>query len=565
MSDEIKKYVNQAALNTFLGKLKDAYANNTSTKFKVNYAVTAGKVANAISFTRGNEALGTWDGSSPLTIEVGSTSPAPSVEGVLKLKGTIDAQGFHPSITSTPDEGDVYVCTANYPEGANVYKQGSEYVYVNGDFAELGPVVDVSEFVTMAEVEGAIDTALDPYITSDDAEATYAAKSDVYTKNEIDTTLEGYLQVGALSNYYDKTEIDGKLDAIDDKLEDFVTEETLEQHEADADAKYVHKVDYVTEPEVNKMFPVTYEGSTPAEFGQAIADLGVGGTLEVPAGEEVQVPTSGVYGYVLGTAANPVDVTINLAEGSSLEATDGARLFSVQPGSKLEIVGEGETTPTLTSTADEPAIFIANNASVTLEGVILSGKNYSALQSNGLNENSDFYIKNCVIEGPCYMPACGNLIIENCEFVASDNTDADAGALYVKSGSITIRNSKFYGDAAEHAGISGNWKHYNNGWYGIATALVLENCDYGGHGNLKIDIDAASQFVPGYSKTTGDENQQYDNVGILVINYNGNHAEVCNIAQNFYEIDITESAIAAHRFTTDGRGGSDQMSLRVPN
>ena len=613
MSDEIKKYVDQAALNTFLGKLKEAYANNSASKFKVHCADVAGAVGASLTFKTadGNKV---WNGSEALTIDISELAPVPSVEGVLKFKGVITSEGFPSGVTF--EEGDVFVCTEDYTEGegasVKTYKQGSEYLYIkdgenSGHFEELGSVIDVSSFATRQYVDDAIDTALDPFYTKDEVDeivsdlATKAELDNYVTDSELSDTLQGYIKNEALSNYYDKTTVDGLLDAkadasdltalegrvteVEDAVETleatveaipetyatkaeveetYTTKAAFEEHKTEADEKYVHKVDYVTEPEVNKMFPVEFNGGTAEEFGAVLTSLSQegGGAVEVADNAVVQVPTTGVYGYLVGTNNEPVDLKIDLGEGAKLEATEGARVLSVGPGSKVEIDG-GE----VTCTADEPAIFISNDSSVTLEGVTLYGKNYSALQSNGLNENSDFYIKDCVIYGPCYMPACGNLVIENCEFHASDNTSADAGALYVKSGSITIRNSKFYGDTVEHAGVSGPWKHNNNGWNGIATALVLENCNYGNHGNLKIDIDAASQFFAGYCDTTSEAGKQYDNVGILVINYKGNHCAEgdCNIAQNYYEIDVTESTIGKHYFTLDGRGGTEQLTERVPN
>lgn len=582
--DEIRKYIDKEGLAQFLENLKNAYGTNTSTKFPVNFAKTAGKVAGTLTIkdSENQILLDAWDGSSNAVITITGGGSIQPVQDVLVFKFAIGAEGL--PVGYEPAKGDVIVCTEDVVEGQEtVFKAGSEYLFDGTKWVELGgviPEIDLSNYLTKAEAASTYETQADlaatlaDYSTTAQIAETYATKSTVYTKTEVDSKI-----ATALADYSTSDEIEQTYLKRADAAIAYATKTELEEHaaeaKAEADETYVAKVDYVTHPEIDKMFPVDFvveEGATPAEvttaFGNAVTALGDGGALNVDT--EVITPTTGVYGMVIGSSDGntPVDVTFNLGEDASLTATSGARVFSVNPNSKVEIIGATnpeDPKPTVTGTADEPSIFIANDSSVTLEGIELSGENYSALQSNGLNENSDFYLKNCIINGPCYMPACGNLVIENCEFHASTNTSADAGALYVKSGSITIRNSKFYGATAEHAGISGPWKHNNNGWNGIATALVLENCNYGGHGNLKIDIDADSKFFAGYCDTTAEAGKQYDNVGILVINYNNNHADVCNIAQNFYEIDVTESAIGKHYFTTDGRGNTEQLTLRVPN
>lgn len=600
MSDEIKKYVDQAALNTFLGKLKEAYANNTASKFKVNYAATAGianKVVGSITFDLGGGETRVWDGRGSITIPVSADAPAPSVEGVLKFKGLITEEGFPSGVTF--EEGDVLVCTEDYTEGAGAsaktYHAGSEYLYVKTgldgndqpiyEWVELGSVVDTSNFVTRSDVEDIVNIALDPYITElevqeiVDSLATKAELEDYVTESELSDTLQGYIEVGALDDYYDKAAVDAIVDTLATKteveevieeavaplatkeelteaIEPLATKAELEEHKTEADDKYVHKVDYVTEPEVNKMFPVEFNGGTAEEFGNVLDGLASqgGGAVEIPDNTIVSVPTTGNYGYVVGTSSDPVDLKIDLGEGAKLQSTEGARVLSISPNSKVEIEG-GEVV-----SSGSVGIFISNDSSLSIDGTTLESTGTgTVLQSNGLNENSDFIIKNATIKGSSYMPACGNLVIENSIIEATDVEGSDACAMYVKSGSVTIRNSQFIASDVWRSDISGPWKHSNNGCRGIATALVIENCNYGGHGNISVDIDAASTF------TAGASTSDFDNVGILVINYNGNESDVLNIQQNFYEIDVTESTIANHYFTTDGRGGTEQMSLRVPN
>jgi len=587
--DEIRKYIDKEGLAQFLENLKTAYGANTSTKFPVNFAKTAGKVAGTLTIkTKDSEdqdqiLLDAWDGSSNAVITITGGGSIQPVQDVLVFRFAFGAEGL--PVGYEPAKGDVIVCTEDVVEGQEtIFKAGSEYLFDGTRWVELGgviPEIDLSNYLTKTEAASTYETQADlattlaEYSTTDQIAETYATKASVYTKNEVDSKI-----ATALDDYSTSAEIEQTYLKRADAASTYATKKELGDHaaeaKAEADLTYVAKVDYVTHPEIDKMFPVDFvveEGATPSEvttaFGNAVTALGDGGALNVDT--DVITPTTGVYGMVIGSSdgSTPVDVTFNLGEDASLTATSGARVFSVNPNSKVEIIGATnpeDPKPTVTGTADEPSIFIANNSSVTLEGIELSGENYSALQSNGLNENSDFYLKNCVIKGPCYMPACGNLIIEGCKFYASTNTSADAGALYVKSGSVTIRNSEFHAAKDyEHVGISGPWKHNNNGWNGIATALVLENCNYGKHGNLKIDIDADSTFEGGYCNTTAEDGKQYDNVGILVINYNGNHADACNIAQNYYEIDVTESAIGKHYFTIDGRGGTEQLTPKVPN
>lgn len=563
MADTIR-YVDQAGLQSFLEKLKAAYASNTSTKFEVNYAKTAGKIAHTLTIKNSNNEtiLDAWDGSSDAVITVSSAAPAPVVEGVLKFKGTVTSEGF-PQDYEGPEEGDVVVCTGDYTFESTSFKAGSEYLYDGNGWVELGSVVtpvDLTNYYTKDEADTAIGTAVDTaiaglantYLTQADAESTYAKKSE----------LSGYVTTEKLAQ--DLAAYDAEVEQTYLKRADAAS---VYETKAHAEETFVAKVDYVTEPQISKMFPVDFvveEGASQAQvteaFAQAVNDLGDGGALNIT--DSVTTPTTGAYGMYIGTVEDPVDVTFNLSDGGALTASNNARVFSVQPGSKVEIIGDG-TTSSVTCTADEPAIFIANNASVTIDGVTLEGKNYSVLQSNGLNEDSDFTIKNCTIYGPSYMPACGRLVIEDSTLVASDNTAADAGPLVVKSGSITIRNSHLVADTNNHPGVSGRWRHWNNGWYGIATALVIENCNYGGHGNITVDIDSASTFTAGYCDTTNaDVTKQFDNVGILIINYNGETSDSIKIDQNYYTIDIEESTIKDHYFTFDGRSGAaDQLTL----
>ena len=559
MSEDImKKYVDREGLNLFLGKLKDSYAHNTSTKFVVNHALEAGKTVGTLTIKNSENVtiLDAWDGSSNAVITVSSAAPAPAVEGVLKFKGVVTSQGF-PQDYEGPEEGDVVVCTEDYTFEATSFKAGSEYLYADNGWVELGSVVtpvDLTNYYTKDEVNGLINGLANTYATKAelaDYETTAHASETYATKSELGDYVTSASLATTLGNYYDKT-------AADQKFLDREDAAAVYETKVHAKDTYVAKVDYVTDPEISKMFPVDYTGSTSQEFQAAVTALGDGGALNVDSA--VTTPTSGVYGMILGDAAGeePVDITFNLGENGSLTAPSGARVLSVNPNSKVEING-GE----VTCTADEPAIFISNNASVTIDGVTLEGKNYSVLQSNGLNEDSDFTIKNCTIYGPSYMPACGKLVIENSTLVGSDNTSADAGPLVVKSGSITIRNSHLIADANNHPGVSGRWRHWNNGWYGIATALVIENCNYGGHGNITVDIDSASTFTAGYSDTTNaDVTKQFDNVGILIINYNGETSESIKIDQDYYTIDVEESTIKDHYFTLDGRSGAaDQLTL----
>lgn len=562
MSEELKRYVDRDGLNLFLGKLKDAYAHNTSTKFVVNHALEAGKTVGTLTIKNSeNETiLNAWDGSSDAVITVSSAAPAPVVEGVLKFKGVKETAAALDN--QAGEEGDVYF----------VKEDSSEYLYVGADqdagvvahWEKIGAIVDLSGYATKED--------LDDYLKTSDAETTYATQASLADYETSAHAAATYATQASLADYVTNNGLTQTIDALEQDIEQtYLKKEhaaSVYETKAHAEETYVAKVDYVTDPQINKMFPVDFEikdGETSstalARTVQELKESDGGGTINIS--EEVTTPTTGVYGMYIGAPDDPVDVTFDISDGGSLVATENARVFTVQPGSKVEIIGDGENS-SVTCTADEPAIFIANNASVTIDGVTLEGKNYSVLQSNGTNEDSDFYIRNCTIYGPSYMPACGNLVIENSELIASDNTAADAGPLVVKSGSITIRNSRLVADSVNHPGVSGRWRHWNNGWYGIATALVLENCNYGGHGNLTIDIDGLSTFVPGYSDTTNaDVTKQFDNVGILVINYNGETAEHISIAQDYYTIDITEASVKDHYFTLDGRSGAADQLTKV--
>lgn len=98
--------------------------------------------------------------------------------------------------TSAIDENKMYVVPSNKPENGNLF---DEYIHVNEKWEKIGSFqadVNLSNYLTIDQAEGLIESALDNY----------------YTKQEVDNKVgQGSGGSVDLSDYYNKSEVDGLL------------------------------------------------------------------------------------------------------------------------------------------------------------------------------------------------------------------------------------------------------------------------------------------------------------------------------------------------------------------
>ena len=89
-------------------------------------------------------------------IDLSSYAKTSDITSVLKFKGTVDYENLLP--TEGVKEGDVWHVRYSGSEGTSGLN--AEYVYINGGWEELGPVVDFSNYYTIDETNSAITKAV---------------------------------------------------------------------------------------------------------------------------------------------------------------------------------------------------------------------------------------------------------------------------------------------------------------------------------------------------------------------------------------------------------------------
>ena len=280
----------------------------------------------------------------------------------------------------------------------------------------------------------------------------------------------------------------------------------------------------IEEHEILKLFGKTVTASAYDSMTEAIEAAGNGGTIALDS-TSIASMTENPMTYGSGAKAafhidGNKDVTVEIPEGAVLDVSAaGFRGFDVRDGATLELKGKG----TVKSSGETPTVFLGKNANLIIDGVTLDNAdgNYN-ISTNGNNSGSNVWIKSGTFKGPCYFPARGTLRIDGGTF-----TNAYGTALYVKNGSPTI----ITGGRFEVTGLDTSkdtvpgrpenaWAHNNNGIYGTGSAVIIEACNYGGHGNPEVSITGGT-FVP---KTTLEmEGSAWP---ILVVDYSGNRVNM---------------------------------------
>ena len=112
-------------------------------------------------------------------IDLSGYAKTSDITSVLKFKGTVNYENLLP--TKDVKVGDVYHVKYSGSEGTSGLN--AEYVYIEGRWEELGPVVDFSNYYTKSEADSAISTAVSN------------AKTQIETDyKDADTALQNTLQ-----------------------------------------------------------------------------------------------------------------------------------------------------------------------------------------------------------------------------------------------------------------------------------------------------------------------------------------------------------------------------------
>lgn len=509
---ENKKYLDYAGLTEFWSLVKNYYSDTVS---KAASAIQGVYVLN-----RGSESSTPIEViDSKVTIDLHDYAKLSDIAQGVNFKGVVATYDDLPSFGNVA--GDIYY----------VKDRSKEYIWVpeNTDLSveahweELGNIAALDNYYTKSEIDGLFDAE----VTARNDAISTAVGAETQAREDADASLGERIDNEAATRLASDEELQASIAAerearmAADAAEIIARDEAIEN--AFESGNYVIKLH-----EIRKLFGEE-KVVTSEDFVEAIGEAGIGDTIILNSSavisQPIQIPANG-------------DITIELGESGSINSGSG-RAINVGENSTVEIVGG-----TVTCDTGNYGIVCAANSSIIVDGTSISNDGSGvAIGTNGLNYNGDIIIRNATVTGTNYFPACGNLIIENSTISVPVACD-DSCAIYCKSGSITITNSVFEASAKNN----GDWLHNNNGYIGISCAAIFENCNYGGHGNMKIDIDSRSQFIV-HNAPAG---ATYENFGILVIDYNGNTSESIKIDQKYYHAEVSNKVTAPYvHFTTD--------------
>lgn len=434
-----------------------------------------------------------------VTVDLSNYATLQDISKGINFKGVVATAGDLP--TEGNKAGDLYFV-----------KEGSkEFIWVPADpekgveahWEELGSLINLENYYTKDQVNELLST-----------EASARESADATLQGNLDAEVEARKAA-------DAAEVVARDDAIVSAFEDGLY--SIKLHD------------------IRKLFGTTSEVSSSEDLVSALTNAGLGDTINLSSSVSVSSPLSIPDGK---------DVTLDLSNGGTIDSGE-ARSINVGQGSTVEITGG-----TVTCNSSNYQVVCGADSSIVIDGSVIENNGSGvAIGTNGLNYNGDLIIKNATITGTNYFPACGNLVIENSTF-SVPAACSDSCAIYCKSGSVTIRNSTFTASTKSN----GDWIHYNNGYYGISCAAIFENCNYGDHGNLTIDIDADSQFIV-YDAPSG---ATYKNFGILVIDYDGNTSESIKINQKYYKAEVSNVLAAPYvHFNTEAVEDADHRIVVV--
>lgn len=195
-------------------------------------------------------------------------------------------------------------------------------------------------------------------------------------------------------------------------------------------------------------------------------------------------------------------ITLNMGEKkidvSGATTAQANRLFNVWGQLTInggEIINE--------STASGAAVIVVlTNGSLVCNNLKMSNpENKELIYTNGNQTGISIELNNCNFEGRCYFPAQGGYSINGGTYAGK------CGAFYIKSGTTKIVSGTF-----SSVGTDGDWIHQSSGAAWIGCAVIIEGCEYGGHGTPVAFITGGT-FIPGANGTN------YNNYGILVISW----------------------------------------------
>ena len=175
------------------------------------------------------------------------------------------------------------------------------------------------------------------------------------------------------------------------------------------------------------------------------------------------------------------NLTIDL-NGHKLSRADGNDVIQVVDNATLTI--NGTTRGSQFYGRLDVGISSNNNGNIVLNGGTYScAAAQTVLHINGTCKDSDVTIKNATITSPSdngiQLNGAGTFLIE-------DSTITGATAVYVKSGTTTIRNSTLTGNMSP-----ANYTYNGNGANATGDALVVDACNYPG-GNPVVNIVSGS-------------------------------------------------------------------------
>lgn len=213
-----------------------------------------------------------------------------------------------------------------------------------------------------------------------------------------------------------------------------------------------------------------------------------------------------------------IDITVEIPETVTLDTSlYNFQVFVVGNGSTLEIKGLGTV-----KAAGQPIVTLNQNSKLIIDGVTFNNPNTKTSIYTASGLNSSIWIKNGVINSPCFFQGVKTVRIDNGTFTSNYGT-----ALYIKDlESIVITGGRFevldlnttldvINDRPENA-----WAHNLTGAHGIGSAVVVEAYSTGTGGSPKVSITGGT-FI---NKTvSGMEGSSWP---VLVIDYNGNQADM---------------------------------------
>ena len=222
IADALKSKVDSSTLTTEVNKLVPKTTtiagvdlqNNITTEELIEALDNESKIVNVIETVKvknngDNDFLPLQVTDKAVEIDLSGYAKTSDITSVLKFQGTVDYVKDLPE-TETVKEGDVWHVRYSGSEGTSGLN--AEYVYINGEWEELGPVVDFSNYYTKTETDSAITKAVGDATT---AITTAYKKADTDLKTALQGNIDALYKV--VADGTDTGVIAGRLDAVETK------------------------------------------------------------------------------------------------------------------------------------------------------------------------------------------------------------------------------------------------------------------------------------------------------------------------------------------------------------